>query len=176
MYPFLRLAYHTFKASKLKDISIFDTHECTIRIQPQDIDIFNELNNGRILTLFDLGRLPFGYRVGLMTAMKKRGWGLTMAGASVRYRRRVRLFEKVRITTTAVGRDARFTYLVQTMWKGDEATSNIVYRSAITDKNGIVPTQELANELGFPDWNPEMPQWVQNWIAAEDTRDWPPQS
>ena len=83
MYPFLRLAYHTYKASKLKDIKIFDTHECTLRIHPQDIDIFNELNNGRILTLFDLGRLPFGYRVGLMKAMKKRKWGLTMAGALV---------------------------------------------------------------------------------------------
>jgi len=79
MYPFLRLAYHTYKASKLKDITILDTHECTLRIHPQDIDIFNELNNGRILTLFDLGRLPFGYRVGLMNAMKRRGWGLTMA-------------------------------------------------------------------------------------------------
>jgi len=110
-----------------------------------------------------------------MKVMKKRGWGLTMAGASVRYRRRVHLFEKVRITTKAVGRDERFTYLVQTMWKGDEATSNIVYRSAITDENGIVPTQELADELGFPDWNPDMPKWVQNWIKAEDTRDWPPQ-
>jgi|GEM_PF-5730733 len=44
MYPFLRLAYHTYKASKLKDITIFDTHECTLRILPQDIDIFNELN------------------------------------------------------------------------------------------------------------------------------------
>ena len=92
-------------------------------IQPQDLDIFNELNNGRILTLFDLGRLPFGYRVGLMRVMKQNRWGLTMAGASVRYRRRVRLFEKVKISTTAVGRDERFVYIVQNMCRGDEATS-----------------------------------------------------
>lgn len=174
MYPFIRLAYHTLKTRRMKRLSLFDTHECTVRIQPQDIDIFNELNNGRILTLFDLGRLPFGYRVGLMDVMKRNNWGLTMAGASVRYRKRVHLFQKVRITTTAVGRDERFFYIVQTMWLGDEPTSNIVYRAALTDKNGIVPSVELAKKLGVPDWNPALPDWVKNWIDAEGTRDWPP--
>lgn len=175
MYPFIRLAHHTLKARKLKSLTIWDTHECHFRIQPQDIDIFNELNNGRVLTLYDLGRLPFGYRVGLMSAMKRRRWGLTMAGASVRYRRRAHLFEKVKITTRAVGRDARFVYIEQTMWKGAEAASNIVYRAALTRKDGIVPTDEAMAELGVPDWNPTLPQWVQNWITTEDTRDWPPQ-
>jgi acyl-CoA thioesterase FadM len=175
MYPFLRLAYHTLKTRRMKRLSFQDTHECTVRIQPQDIDIFNELNNGRILTLFDLGRLPFGYRVGLMEVMKRKKWGMTMAGASVRYRKRVHLFQKVRITTTAVGRDERFFYIIQTMWAGSEATSNIVYRAAMTDKKGIVPTDEFVEEMGIPDWNPPMPDWVKNWIGAEATRDWPPE-
>jgi len=175
MYPFIRLAFHTLKVRKLKELSIYDTHNCHVRIQPQDLDIFNELNNGRILTLFDLGRLPFGYRVGLMRVMKQNRWGLTMAGASVRYRSRVRLFEKVKISTTAVGRDERFVYIIQTMWRGDQATSNIVYRSALTSKDGIVPTQKVMEALGYPEWNPKMPKWVQNWITAEGTRDWPPQ-
>lgn len=110
-----------------------------------------------------------------MRVMKQNRWGLTMAGASVRYRRRVRLFEKVKISSTAVGRDERFVYIIQTMWRGDVATSNIVYRSALTSKDGIVPTQKVMEALGYPEWNPKMPKWVQNWITAEDTRDWPPQ-
>ena len=62
------------------------------------------------------------------------------------------------------------------MWRNNEATSSVLYRSAVTDKNGIVPTQRAVEDLGYPDWNPEMPKWVQNWIAAEDTRAWPPET
>ena len=62
------------------------------------------------------------------------------------------------------------------MWCKDEATSAILYRVALTGKNGIVPTQKMTDALGCPDWNPEMPEWVTNWIAAENTRVWPPEN
>ncbi|GLQ35368.1 thioesterase [Amylibacter marinus] len=174
MYPFVRLALEYRRAKRQGRLTVDQTHECTLRIWPQDLDVFNELNNGRILTLFDVGRLPFGWQVGLLDAMKENKWGLTMAGASVRYRRRVHLFDKVKIKTTAMGRDARFIYILQTMYRAEEATSSILYRSALTDRNGIVPPQKFADYLGVPDWNPEMPEWAQNWIAAENTRVWPP--
>ena len=59
---------------------------------PWDLDMWFELNNGRTLTLYDLGRLVLAKRSGLLSLLKAKRWSMTMAGASVRYRRRVRMF------------------------------------------------------------------------------------
>ncbi len=176
MYPIIRLVKEIVKFRNAPRLGLDDVHVSEHICWPVDIDIFGELNNGRTLTLYDLGRLVMGQRVGFTALLKKNGWGMTMAGASVRYRRRVKVFQKFTMRTRALGRDDRFIYLHQTMWRKDEATSAILYRVALTDKNGIVSTQKFADALGCPDWNPEMPEWVTNWIAAESTRVWPPEN
>lgn len=175
MYPFARLSLKLLQARFQPPLTPDDTHVCHVTCMPWDIDIFGELNNGITLSLYDLARLPFGMRVGLLKALRDNGWGLTMAGASVRYRRRVRMFQRVEVRTRVVGLDDRFMYLQQSMWRKGEATSSILYRSAVTDKNGIVPTQKVAKALGAEDWQFEMPDWVKAWIAAEDQRIWPPE-
>jgi acyl-CoA thioesterase FadM len=46
-----------------------------------------ELNNGRTLTMMDLGRVVMFQRMGLTEVMRRKGWAGTIAGASIRYRR-----------------------------------------------------------------------------------------
>lgn len=174
MFPFIRLSKELVRASTMEPLPMDGVHETHHLCWPVDLDFQFELNNGRVLTIYDLGRIPLALRVGLLSVMRKNSWGFAMAGASVRYRRRVRLFDKLRMTSRGVGRDARFIYLEQTLWKGDEATSNILYRAAVTSKSGIVPTDEWTVAMGKPDWNPEMPEWVKNWADAENSRIWPP--
>ena len=84
MYPFIRLAWQLYKTRKLPPLGVFDTHVSHHICMPWDIDIFWELNNGRTLTLYDMGRIPMGVRAGLMSAYKRKGLGLTMARAAVR--------------------------------------------------------------------------------------------
>ncbi|MEO1563480.1 MAG: acyl-CoA thioesterase [Pseudomonadota bacterium] len=176
MYPIIRLSVSLLHARRQEKLPFDAVHESTHRIMPWDIDIFGELNNGLTLTILDLNRLPFGQRVNWNQALLKNGWSMTMAGVSVRYRQRIRMFDKVRITCRAAGRDERFFYLVQTIWRGDVAATNALYRSAVTDKNGLVPTQKVAEAMNAPDWNPDLPDWVQAWIDAEASRTWPPES
>jgi len=176
MYPVIRLVKELVKFRRAPKLGLDEIHVSTHMCWPIDIDMFGELNNGRTLTLFDLGRLVMGHRVGLLRVVKKNKWGMTMAGASVRYRHRVRMFQKFTMQTRAIGRDDKFLYLRQTMWSGGKATSSVLYRMAVTDKNGIVPTQKVADALGCPHWDPKMPDWVYHWIKAEGNRTWPPES
>ena len=177
MFPFVRFFYAMIRTLGRKPMGPDKTYVSYHRIWPWDIDVFGELNNGRTLTIMDLNRLPFGARVGLVKAIRENGWALTMAGVAVRYRKRVKMFDRVKITCRIAGRDERFFYLVQTMWLGDEPAHNALYRAVVySKKDGIVPTQKLGEALGYPDWNPEMPEWVQNWIDAEASRPWPPES
>ena len=175
MYPIVRLLKDAALASRQPRLAPLDTHVSRHHCWPWDIDIWMELNNGRTLTLYDLGRIPMAYRVGLVDVLKRKRWGLTMAGASVRYRRRVRTFQTVEMHSRGAYWDDKFFYIEQSMWnKAGECTSHIVYRSAVTGKNGIVPPAQVIRELGVDEVSPPAPEWVKAWIDADTVRPWPP--
>jgi len=175
MYPFIRMFNELRKFRSAPALPILGTHVSRHRCWPWDLDPWVELNNGRTLTLYDLGRLPLGQRTGLHKVLKAQGWGMTVAGNTVRYRRRVRGMDGVTMYSRCIGWDHRFLYIEQSMWKGDDCTSQQVIRSAVTSKAGIVPPARVLEALGQPQESPELPGWVRAWIAAEDQRPWPPQ-
>lgn len=175
MYPFFRLAWQFFVHRNAPKLSVLDTHVSHHYCLPWDIDVWAELNNGRTLTLYDMGRLPLARRAGLIKVLRDNRWGLTMAGCSVRYRRRVRMFDKIEMRSRAVCWDDKFIYLEQSMWKQGDCTSHILYRSAVTDRNGIVPTAKIITALDPDLQSPAIPDWIKNWIAADATRPWPPE-
>ncbi len=176
MYPVIRLVKEVLVARKAPPLRPGDIHVSHHICWPWDLDIWNELNNGRTLTLYDLGRIPLAHRSGLLTAIRREKWGLTMAGAVVRYRRRVRAFQKIEMRSRLLGWDARFMYLEQSMWKSDGAcASHAVYRAAVTDRRGIVATDRVLEALQIaPELARPLPGWVSAWLAAEDARPWPP--
>lgn len=90
MYPFLRLGTHAIKSAiKQKQghsLQLTDTSEITLTANINDIDNFFEMNNGRIFTLFDLGRNDLAIRSGLAKKLFKHRWGLVVAGSTIQYR------------------------------------------------------------------------------------------
>lgn len=174
MYPYLRMIKELWKFRNAPRLAVLDPHVSTHRIWPQDLDPWRELNNGRTLTLFDLGRIPMSLRMGFRAVAKAKGWGITVAGNSTRYRKRVTLFTKLTQVSRVVGWDDRFTYIEQSFWNGADCTSHMLLRSAIVSKAGIVPPQEVMRALGQPEQSPPLPEWVADWIAADHKRIWPP--
>lgn len=176
MYPFIRMALQLAKVRNAPDLAFTEVHETHHICWPWDLDIFAELNNGRTLTIYDLGRVPAGKRVGLLAALRRRGWGLTVAGSSVRYRRRIKLFQTFRMTTRGAGWDDRFLYIEQAMWlPNGDCAGHVLIRSACTGPQGIVPPRDLLTEMGHdPDTQIAPPDWAQAWIEADAKRPWPP--
>lgn len=175
MYPYLRLGLEMTLARRLPALPIDGVHVTRLTCRPSDIDPWGELNNGRTLTLYDLGRVPLAERTGLLAALRRRGWGIAVAGSSVRYRRRVRAFQRIEVRSAFVGRDARFLYTHQAMFRGVDPVSSVLVRSAVTSSDGIVPTDRVAEAAGFADVAPAMPPWVSAWAEAEAARPWPPE-
>ena len=63
-----------------------------------------------------------------------------MAGANVRYRKRLRAFERIRMQTRTVCWDERFLYIEQSMWNTKkECAGHIVYRAAFVGADGVLP-------------------------------------
>lgn len=174
MYPLIRMTKEFWVHRNAPPLGVLDTHVSHHICWPWDLDIWLELNNGRSLTLYDLGRIPLARRTGLVAALRANRWGLTMAGASVRWRRRTRVFERFEMRSRCVGWDHRFMYIEQTMWGGSEAKSSVVYRAAVTGPGGIVPTATVIAALPRPAAAPVLPAYVRAWIAADAERPWPP--
>jgi len=174
MYPIIRIIKETLRAKRLDPIGPLDAHISHHRCWPQDLDVYMEMNNGRILTILDIGRTALAQRAGLIQALSKNRWGLTVAGNSVRYRKRIRPFVKFRIISRAVSWDHRFVYLEQSIWIGNECAVQALFRTAVTNKAGIVNPEKVFAYLGLDAAAPPMPAWVQAWIDADNTRPWPP--
>src|SRR6056297_3435987 len=124
MYPVLRLIWQMFKHRNDPQLALTGTHVSRHMCMPWDIDLWMELNNGRTLTLFDLGRIPLAQRVGLIPALKDNKWGLLVAGASVRYRRRIKEFEVIEMLSRAVWWYDKFIYIEQSMLKTSGECAN----------------------------------------------------
>jgi acyl-CoA thioesterase FadM len=176
MYPFLRLGLNLFSARKLPPMNVLDLHVSQHRCRLVDCDIFLEMNNGRILTLYEMGRFQAAVRMGLWALLKKKRWGLTVAGTSIRYRCRIAPLEKYEIRTKIATWDDRFVYIEQGMFKmSGECASHVLFRTAVVAKGRAVPTDVLIEAMGVTDPRPEPADWVRNWIDAEATRPWPPE-
>jgi acyl-CoA thioesterase FadM len=175
MYPFLRIAYGILKFRNAPKLGLWDAHISHHYCLPVDIDLWWELNNGRTLTIYDLGRIPMALRNGTAGVRKAAGLGMVVAGASVRYRKRITMFKKIEMRSVPVGFDDKFIYMEQSMWLANgECANHILIRGAVVKKGKMVPPIDLL-KLVDPDVQQRaLPDWVQAWADADKIRPWPP--
>ena len=113
-------------------------------------------------------------RVGLIQILKNNKWRLSVAGSSVRYRRRVNIFDRLEVKSRIVSWDQKFLYLTQSMWRSGVPTSNVLIRAAISSDQGIVPPVKAISAIAENLVKPEIPDWIKTWIESEVERPWPP--
>lgn len=175
MYPWIRFVTTMVRGRRLTPMGALETHVSRHRVSLFDCDMFGELNNGRILTLYEFGRWQLALRAGLWDAMRKQGWGFAVAGASVRYRKRLVPFEHFEMRTRVLGWDARFVYVEQGMFKtSGECANHALFRTAIVSGGRAVMTERLEAEMPGLGASPALPDWAGAWIGADRTRPWPP--
>jgi len=176
LYPALRALMALSRASFQPPITPDDSVTISTVCWPWDADMFLDLNNGRQLTLFDNGRLVHFTRLGLLSAMRRKGWGAVVGGTAMQYRRRIRLWDRFDIVTRCIARDDKWLYFDQTnLRKGVPCSQAILRVAVLSGPSGIVPTQEVFEALGFPDWRGALPPWARRLWEAEGDRPWPPE-
>lgn len=178
MYPFLRYSATIVKAAlqvkKGHTLSFDDVSEMSFSCRLTDIDNFLEMNNGRVLTLNDMGRMDFAVRTGLVSQLIKQRWGLVVAGSTIQYRKRIRVFDKVTIKTHVVGLDTRWIYIEQSMWVKGKPYSSALLRTGVTERGKVIEPKRVMVALGIADWVKPPEPWVQDWIEGDKEHRWPP--
>jgi len=172
MYPYLQLFHTLIRAKFGSSLNLDEESVLKMRVLLGDIDFYPELNNGRHLTMMDMGRLDLAARTGLLRIVHKKKWGFAVAGASVRYRHRLKAFKSFSLYTRIVGIDNRWFYFHQSTVREGKIHSSALIRAGVTSKKGLVPLKEVLDAMGMSDWNPTMPDWVRAWTEAEELRPW----
>lgn len=146
-----------------------------MHVWPGDIDIFMEVNNGRYLTLMDFGRFDYFRRLGWQKKEGSTKWGGAVAGASIRYRKRLHLFQKFTMSTRLVGLDERWWYFAHTIERQGNIHASALIRFAVTNEKGLVSTSEIEKSIGT-EFGRKMPEWVKSWDESDQMRPWIPVS
>ncbi len=171
MYPYLRLAKVVVCASMGRRLELGDVSTLRMVVWPSDIDFYPEMNNGRHLTLMDLGRIDIAVRTGLFGLVHSKGWSLLAAGASVRFRHPLKPFRAFELRSKTLGHDARWFYFLQETVQREQICSSVLLRGGIRDKDGLVPAEKILKAMDKSQWNPELPTWVEKWIDADSVRE-----
>jgi len=80
----------------------FGVSKLNWRVLPNDLDTNLHMNNGRYLTMMDLGRFDLILRMGLLGQARRRKWIPVLTAAKVRFRRELKLFQGYRLETRIV--------------------------------------------------------------------------
>ena len=173
MYPYLKLVSTLIGSRFRSRLQLGDCGRYRCRVGLTDIDPFLDLNHARQIAYFEMGRWDYAARVGFIPLLRSRGWGFSVGGISIRYRRRLTLLNGFEVTTLPICHDGRWMYMLQEIVREDEKCSSALLKVGIVSRNGLVPAPEVLDAFGRADWEPAMPAWVQAWIDAEGLRPWP---
>lgn len=140
----------------------------SFRVWPNDLDTNFHMNNGRYLTLMDLGRLDLLLHLGAVRIVFKKKWFPVLAGLQVRFRRPLNLFQKFEISTRIVTWDAKWIFLEQKIRRGGDLALHAYLKGVFVGPKGSVPITELLALMGVRETPPPMPPALALWLEAED--------
>jgi acyl-CoA thioesterase FadM len=149
--------------------------ELLFRVWPTDLDLSLHMNNGRYLTIMDLGRIDLIVRSGLWRAMREHGWTPIASTILIRFRREMRLFDKFRLQTqlvawseSSVVIEHRFV-LVGGANDG-QVSARALFKGGIYDRatRAFVPVSRLMQEIGIAADSPPLPPEATAFLASDD--------
>lgn len=134
---------------------------------PTDIDVLRHMNNGRYLSLFDLGRWDLLGRTGMTDAMKRNGWYAVVSAETVTFRKSLQLWQRFDIESRMLGHDDKAVYLEHRAVVDGEIYARAIIRARMLKRSGgTLSHQELFAAVGRPEGLPDVEPWVHEWATA----------
>lgn len=137
------------------------------RVWINDLDTNLHMNNGRYLTVMDLGRLDFIVRTGLGGMMLKRGWRPMVGSAVIRFRRGLGPFERYELKTRVAWWDDKWFWIEQRFERDGGLVAIGAVKGLFRQPTGNVPTPEVLALLGVTERPGSIPDWIAAWRDAE---------
>ncbi|MBI4800738.1 MAG: thioesterase family protein [Desulfarculus sp.] len=139
----------------------------SFRVWPNDLDLNLHMNNGRYLTLMDLGRIDLTIRTGIIRMVLKQGWRPMVAAATIRYRRGLRPFQRYDLRTRILCWDHKWFFMEQRFEVAGELYALALVKGLFVGPRDKITPQEVAQAVGHDGISPPMPEAVRAWLQWE---------
>jgi acyl-CoA thioesterase FadM len=144
-------------------VALLDTTRITLRVWPNDLDINRHVNNGRYLTLADLGRLDWFVRTGTLDyARRQQAWPI-VGDAIAKFRRDLKAFQRFTLESRMLGWDEKWAFLEHRFVRGGRVLGVVAIRGLFRGPEGPIKPGEFLAVLGGPADSPPLPEWVLDW-------------
>ena len=144
-----------------------DVGRIRVTTLPTDIDVLRHMNNGRYLSLFDLGRWDLLGRTGMIDAMKRNRWYAVVSAETVTFRKSLQLWQRFDIESRLLGHDDKAIYLEHRAVVDGEVYARAIIRARMLKRSGgTLSHQELFAAVGRPEGLPDVEPWVHEWAIA----------
>jgi acyl-CoA thioesterase FadM len=144
------------------------------RVLPTDLDLNGHMNNGRYLSLMDLGRLDVVLRSGLWRVIWRNRWAPTLGGVAVRFHRELRPFDRFRIETRIAAWTESIAVMEQTFVLDGRGSAGLVAARALAKcafhdrkTRSLVPMKRLVADLGVEVESPPPSPEIEAFLAAD---------
>jgi YbgC/YbaW family acyl-CoA thioester hydrolase len=164
MNMYLRLLLFLLRVRAKSSLGIWDISHASFRVNPADLDVQRHMNNGRYLSIMDLGRMDLMLRSGFWKKVTDAGWYPVVAGQTITYRRSLTLGQKFDLATRVIGYDERWIYMEQVFRRGDTVIADAIVRARfLRTSGGSVDVDEVLALTGPAPEDLVLPEWVQEW-------------
>ena len=156
MNLWFRLAGVLLAAFSGKTIQFLESSKLNFRVFLNDLDIYGHMNNGRYLTLMDMGRIDWIIRTGLIRHTERNDWKPLVGAIKVEYKKSLQLFQPFTLVTRILAWDEKWFYIEQTFKSGDQLCARAIVRGLFRAANGNIPTEQVIQSLGLKVSSPPM--------------------
>ena len=146
MNLYFRLLLFMLRVRFRSSLSMWDTSHVKFRVNPADLDVQRHMNNGRYLTLMDLGRMDLMVRSGFWKRISDQGWYPVVAGQTITYRKSLMLWEQFDLASRVIGHDGRWIYMEQVFRRDGKVIADAIVRARFLRRTGgSVPMGEVLD-------------------------------
>lgn len=167
MNLYLRLQWLLITGGFKPSAAVVDATSLQFRVLPNDLDVNLHLNNGRYVTIMDLGRVNLMQRVGLLRPVIRNNWLPLISGLQIQFLRPLKLFQKYSLQTRLACWDEIWFYIEQVLRSNEKDIARGIVRAQFRRGKAAVPVTEIMRAIDYSGESPELPESLGAWLQYE---------
>jgi len=173
MNLYFRLFWTYLRAMLKPGIDPGDMVEMDMRVWPNDLDVNRHMNNGRFMTVLDLGIIESLVRSRFFKVVRSLGGFPMEGGTLITYRKQLSPFQKYKLRMWYLGCD-RFWHVFSFVFMtadGKVAARGLLKGGAVKRGTGLIPSDQIWGQyetlFGEKVTPPPLPEVARRWLQLE---------
>ena len=142
-----RFLYHLIRSFFCPSINLDGSDQVKLRVLPNDMDLNMHMNNGRFLSLMDIGRTRIIIRTGLYKLVWKEKWGAVAGGVNITYLKSLGLFQRYTLTSKMAGHYNDWIYIEQRFESKGKLVACALAKVTFLKGSSRVPVTEILEKM-----------------------------